>query len=128
MNKNILIHGVHKVRCKEPCYLIEMSIIENDQEFKLQDVSFEAIIPPYGQRNQAPFEEHFISEDGSEILGDYSYGWDNPNIFKTDFRIAFLMHYLDFEKPLKTQYGDVTLPQPTPKPSRLKSIKYISPY
>ena len=128
MNPNITIHGVHKVRCKQPCYLIELSVKNNGQEFKLSDIYFEAIIPPYGKRDQAPFEEHYISDDGEEILGDYRYEWDNPEVLKGNFRLAFLMHYLEFDKPLKTQFGDVNLPEPTPTPKRLKSIKYQSPY
>ena len=42
-------------------------------------------------------------------------------------RYAFFFHYLDFEKPLVTPAGSLSVPKATNAPAHLKDIEYESP-
>ena len=125
---DVIMHGVYKVRAPQPCYIVELTIKNSQQKLNFAEVLFDVEIPGYGMRTQAPFNEHFISLDGEKVLGDYKVGWKNPGIWKGDVRLAFLMHYLEPGKFLRTPYGDVEIPKITTRPGRLKKIKYVSPY
>ena len=124
---SIEIHGVYEVRAPQPCYIVEVSVRESEGELKLSEVVFNVKV---GRRktSQAPFEEHFLSEDGETVLGDYRYGWDHPDAWIGDVRLVFLMHYLKAGETIDTPYGPLTIPEPTKRPGRLKKIKYVSPY
>jgi len=125
---SVVIHGAYKVRAPEPCFIVELTIKASEEELSFSEVLFDANIAGVGVRTQAPFNEHFVSMDGNEVLGDYTYGWDHPEIWKGDVRIVFLMHFLKPGGSIKTPYGNVEIPKFTSRPERLKKIKYVSPY
>ena len=50
---------------------------------------------------------------------------DSPE--STRSRLVFFIHFLRFDRPLKTPFEDVALPAPTPMPSRLASIVRYEP-
>jgi hypothetical protein len=54
----VIVHGVHKVRSKEPCFLIEISIQNNNDEFKVINLGLDAQTP-WGIREQAAFEVYY---------------------------------------------------------------------
>jgi hypothetical protein len=124
---SVVIHGVYKVRAPQPCFIVEITIHDSETELKFSQVVYNVKIG--GRKTeQVPFEEHFLSEDGETVLGDYTYGWDNPDAWVGEVRLAFLMHFLKAGETIETPYGPLTIPEPTKRPERLKSIKYVSPY
>jgi len=50
---------------------------------------------------------------------------DSPGSSRS--RLVFFLHYVRFDRPLKTPFEDVALPAPTPMPSRLDSIVRYEP-
>jgi hypothetical protein len=42
-------------------------------------------------------------------------------------RLIFFLHFVRFDRPLKTPFEDVALPEPTPMPPRLASIVRYEP-
>ena len=42
-------------------------------------------------------------------------------------RFAFFFYHLDFNKPLLTPFGPVTIPGPTPIPTHLQEFEYEVP-
>jgi len=57
--------------------------------------------------------------------GEWQVPWDERAL--GDGRWAFFLHAIQFERPLKTPCGKISLPSPTSIPSRLESIKYELP-
>ncbi len=101
-------------------YLVEMLIRKPLTEVSIGEITQESDLP-LGYR-QAPYDEVFLNEQGTEVISEK--GITSP------FRLAFFFHYLDFEKPMKTPFGDVVLPSCPDNgiPSRLKGkIKYVEP-
>jgi hypothetical protein len=121
------VHGVYEISAPAPCYLVEITLHGSTKELNLANVVFHVHIG--GRKTkQVPFEEHFLSLDGLQVLGNFQYGWDHPDVWIGEVRLAFLMHYLTGGQSLKTPYGAVVLPEITERPERLKTIKYRSPY
>jgi hypothetical protein len=50
--------------------------------------------------------------------------YDEQRIGTEGNRWVFFFHYLDLTRPLRTEFGELVLPRPTPMPSRLSSIVY----
>lgn len=100
---NFRIVGVHPVRTTEPCYLFEVELFDPNT-----------------------FEWDSITQ---EIKGrpasDWQVVWNEQSL--SEKRWVFFFHYLDLSKPLLTCLGKFPLPEPTPRPSRLDTVKYESP-
>ena len=124
----VAIHGVYPIDAPQPCYIVELTIRDCESELQFSQVLFDANVPPCGVRTQAPFEEQFLSPDGSTILGNSRYGWTNPEVWQGDCRLVFLMHYLVVGDSLRTPFGNVPIPDFTDKPDRLRDVVYVSPY
>ena len=62
---------------------------------------------------QTAYDEHFLNDDGTEVIGTFL-EHDSLNGNKT--RIAFFMYFIDFNKPLLSQYGEIQLSKATPYP------------
>ena len=80
---------------------------------------FTQIEPDVPRENwQAPYDEHYLNESGTQIIGDFS---KIPS--GTSFtRLAFFIHFVDLKKPLSSQFGILTFPAESPMPKRLKNI------
>lgn len=121
------IIGVHKVRTREPVHLVEMVVSDSDGEFKIGDITQEW--PDKDQSSwQVAYDEKVLTSDGSAVLfdpwfpdGDVSKHWLG------NVRFAFFFHYLNFNQPLQTPFGDVAVTDATKRPPRLKFLKYESP-
>lgn len=121
---DIQIIGVYPVDTEEPCHLIEMKI--NVSDSRLDIGRFTQEIPGEPNDNwQVPWDEHFLNHEGTETLNP-DYPDEKPD--DDELRVAFFFHYLDFDKPLKTPSGDLSLPQATDKPDRLNFLEYEPPY
>ena len=124
----LVLHGIYNVDAPDLCHVVELSILGCTKACeRLKDVIYVEVVS--GRRTkQAPFCEHYLSLDKGEIIGDYSYGWDHPEIWMSDVRVAFLMHFLEPGRKIQTPYGMVTIPEASVMPKRLATIKYESPY
>jgi hypothetical protein len=128
MSTLVKIHGIHSIEAPHPCHLVELSIDSCTKECEhLAGIIYPVLIDGVAS-NQAPFCEHFLSYDKGEILGDFLYGWDHPEIWEDKVRVAFLMHFLEPDRKIKTPYGSIRIPNATVLPKRLESIHYVSPY
>jgi hypothetical protein len=118
--------GVYRVRAKEPCWLIELRIDGLEKSFDLADLTQ----PITGRGRsfwQAPYEEVLLDASGTRIKARAAELKAQPDLLKGEVRLAFFFHYLDFEQPLLSPFGDLPIPKPTPRPSRLKMLKYEAP-
>ena len=104
-----------------------MVVRNSDGAFKIGDITQEW--PGKDQSSwQVAYDEKVLTNDGSAILfdpwfpdGDVSQHWLG------DVRFAFFFHYLNFDRPLQTPFGDVTVAEATKRPTRLNFMKYESP-
>lgn len=124
----IEIHGIYAIDAPYPCHIVELSIRDCTEEcMQLKGITYPVTVE--GRRTeQAPFCEHYLSLDGNEILGNSGYGWDHPEIWSGDLRVAFLMHFLEPDGKINTPCGPMTIPPASVRPKRLASLKYVSPY
>jgi hypothetical protein len=125
--KGIDVLGVHRVRAKEPCFLIEIIVRESTGCFDVGKIAQKTTNPP---SHQVAYDERILNADGRHELSETCLDWpDRSDDYRWigDIRITFFLHYLDLEKPLETPFGSVELPDSTPRPSRLRFIKYQSP-
>jgi len=95
--------------------LLEVLVADRDSRFDVGD---------FGQEdsNQAPYDEHFLSENGEQVIAS---GFDVPT--GSRLRVAFFLHYLDPRGPLRTSYGQVAIPPIEPMPSRLRELMPYEP-
>ncbi|MCX5999369.1 MAG: hypothetical protein NTU41_07185 [Chloroflexi bacterium] len=117
------IVGVYPVEGTEPCHLIELIIRGCEAEVDIGGFTQE--VPGQPQDDwQVPYMEYILNADGAAILADDLSISERPGLWNGDPRLAFFFHYLDLKRPLKTPFGDVSLPDPISQPDRLKIIKY----
>jgi hypothetical protein len=108
MAELIRIIGVHPISAKEPCHLLEIELKAPSDGFDFGLVTQE--MPHQPKANwQVAFDEQQL---GNNEAGS---------------RWAFFFHYLNFERPLLTPLGPITLPEPTPIPMHLEAIEYYEP-
>lgn len=108
MPERLRIIGVYPVDATEPVHLIEVEYAGPD------DLDFYA----FTQEIEGQPEENWQAAYDKQELSS-----ENSNSTKA----VFFFHYLHFEKPFRTQIGDVVLPPETPMPSYLSHIKYETP-
>jgi len=118
MATRVEVLGVHPVEADEPCHLIELIVRESTSQFEIGAITQE--VPGEPQDNwQVPWDEVVLDADGESTVADHSwYG---------NLRIAFFFHYLDQGRPLITPFGNVSLPDETPRPARLAFLDYEPP-
>lgn len=102
------IIGVHAVEAVEPVHLIELLVEGDTDDFDIGDVTQEVSGQPKSNW-QAPYDERVLEESNQKT------------------RYAFFFHYLDFEKPLLTPTGSLSVPKATKTPAHLKDLEYQSP-
>lgn len=100
------IVGVHKIPADEPCYLIEVKLLSDLDALDWGAITQELDDQP-PDNWQVPYDEQPVSEDGK--------------------RWVFFFHYLEFDMPLVTPDGPLTLPPPTEIPKHLQRIEYCPP-
>jgi hypothetical protein len=125
LNDKIDIIGVYKIEADEPCFLIEMVVSNVSKVIDLGKITQE-LEDQQKENWQVPYLEHIIDEKGDKILAD-DFKFSDPEYWKDSVRIAFFFHYLNIDKPLLSPYGNITLPEVTSLPGRLKIIKYEAP-
>jgi hypothetical protein len=73
---------------------------------------------------QVAYDESFLNSDGTEVIGTFLNQDSLPGV---ETRIAFFMYFVDFDKPLSSQYGDIVLSPPSHVPERLLKIIEFEP-
>lgn len=116
--------GVYEVEGHPEVHLIEMIIKSSHDEIDIGE---------FTQKQdeidrlswQSPWDEKYLDETGFKVIGD----WMNPpNESVNTTRIAFSFHFLVFEKPMITPFGNVFFEEPKDMPDRLSNIiTYESP-
>jgi hypothetical protein len=84
-----------------------------------------ASVPP--SHWQVAYDEQILDTSGETIVADGFFSRDKPALWVGDVRLVFFFHGLDFSKPLKTPFGDATLPGETTRPRRLSGLNYEPP-
>jgi len=72
--------------------------------------------------DQAPYDEAFLSDDGSRVISRY---FEVPPT--EPLRIAFFLHFFDAALPLRSSYGDLVVPPPEEMPQRLRELVPYEP-
>ena len=121
-----MIVGIYAVDAHEPCHLVELAVESQKDSYSLSDIRFPTLVN-YVRSVQAPYDEHYLSEDGLFILGNHTYTWDNPEFWQVPHRVTFFMFFLEPGKKLHTPWGLQEIPPSKVLPARLKSIKFTWP-
>jgi hypothetical protein len=113
----IEVIGVHPVSADEPCHLIEVQVDGGDVADAIYSITQEHPDRPPNQW-QVAWAEHYLSADGT-----------NPGPFDSvdSGRVAFFFHYLELSRPLSSAAGPLSLPSESPRPKRLRFIRYFAP-
>jgi hypothetical protein len=122
----IEVIGLHPVPATEPIHLIELLVRDAQGFFDIGGITQEVAGQPRSNW-QVPYMEHILNSSGDEILADDLDAPNMPELWKTDMRLAFFLHYVDVSKPLKTPFGNVRLPAESELPIRLGMIQYEEP-
>ena len=104
MENLIRIIGVHPIPASVPCHIVEIDLNVPLEEFDFGAVTQEMSDQPKDNWQVAYDEQQVGDDDGS--------------------RWVFFFHYLDFEQPLLTPLGPITVPESTPLPTHLSEIEY----
>jgi hypothetical protein len=107
--------GVYIVDNNPDVHIVEVSFNDSPANVKIWQITQE-IERQSSDSWQSPWDEKYLDEKGEKIIGDYL---DIP-LTKTTTRIIFFFHFINFSKPLLTQYGELHLSIPTQLPERLK--------
>ncbi|HET9234632.1 MAG TPA: hypothetical protein VFP10_10875 [Candidatus Eisenbacteria bacterium] len=94
--------------------LIEVQVRDRDDRFDVGDFQ-------QPDSDQAPYDEAFLSDDGTRVLSrDRA-----PDV--EPLRLAFFMHFFVPALPLQTSYGSVPVPESQPMPARLRDLMPYEP-
>ena len=116
--------------------IIGIYTIPKSQETKLIEITFDCppsqlhvgkITQPLDNTKQSDwqvaYDEHYLNVDGTEVIG----GFGEVPIDVAFTRLAFFLYFVNFDKPLLTQFGKIQLPKETPMPNRLETIISFEP-
>jgi hypothetical protein len=123
MSVKVQVLGVHPVEeSDDPCHLIELEL-SGDGEFDVGTITQPQAGVPEADW-QVPYDEHqLVADIGPAIPLD-------PRQMiqvKGAVRLAFFFHDLAPAAALRTPAGPVALPSVSPRPPRLRFMKYESP-
>ena len=119
----MILNGVYTVDENPEVHVIELTFDHPPDKIDVGQITQE--IQGRGKGNwQSPWDEKYLDENGEKVIGDY---FDIPQ-GQAKTRLVFYFHFVDFDKPLLTQLGQVSLARPTTLPSRLRDlIRYEKP-
>jgi hypothetical protein len=111
--------GVYELNKMSDVHLVEIVINQSLINIDVSSFTQENDVLPKNEW-QTAYDEHFLNNEGTVVVGRF--GDQQSLSMFTDTRIAFFMYCIDFNKPLLTQYGNVSLIKPTRIPERLINI------
>jgi hypothetical protein len=125
MQSNLIVQllGVYKINGTSDVHLIELIINTSPTDVDVSSFTQKDDKLPKDSWQMA-YDEHYLNEDGSEVIGTFI---EQDSLIGDKTRVAFYMYFIDFRKPLLSQYGEIWLPQPSPMPERLSKIIPFEP-
>ena len=96
--------------------LVDLLIHNPDEKFDL--IEFHQL-----ESDQVPYDEVYLSEDGTSVLSDWL--GDIPK--GALLRVAFFLHYFEPGIALQTSYGVIDLPAEQKMPEYLQKLKPYNP-
>ncbi len=118
--------GVYPVKAAEPVHLVELLMRGIGPGFSFGSIS-QAIRGAAETRKQVPRREVLLDSRGEKVVVRTTELSHRPEKLIGDCRVAFFIHYLDLKRPLKSPFGDISLPKPVPRPKRLRAVRYQQP-
>ena len=107
----------------ENAVIIEMVVKKPLKKFNIGEITQANDSLPEDEW-QTVYDEQFLNESGTEVIEEDVVRKKGHQTV----RLVFFFHYLDFDKPLQTPFGNVPLKKPTKLPKRLKGkIEYWEP-
>jgi hypothetical protein len=118
--------GVYPVpEAAEPCHLVEI-LVRSSSGF--DPAGFGQSDPDEPRENwQTAYDERALNQSGDQALTESFELAGRPELLEGDVRLVFFIHYLDPARPILTPFGEAALPEPTPRPQRLREIEYEEP-
>ena len=118
LNSIVQLLGVYKIKGTSDIHLLELNINTSLADVDVSSFTQEDDTLPKDSWRTA-YNEHFLNDDGTEVIGSFL---EQNSLAGEKTRIAFFMYFIDFNKPLLSQYGEIPLPKPSPIPDRLSKI------
>ena len=110
--------GIYHVSGQKDVHLIELGIKTNHANVDIGQITqMEDWVDPLDW--QIPWDEKFLNTEGTKTTED---GMDSSSDNSDYTRLTFFLHYVDFHKPLITQFGALELKNPEIMPERISSI------
>lgn len=115
--------GVYTINSVSDIHLLELNINSSPSDVDVSSFTQKDEKLPKNSW-QTAYDEHFLNDDGTEVIGTYL---EYDSLIGDKTRIAFFMYFIDFNKPLLSQYGEIQLSIATPIPDRLLKIIDFEP-
>ena len=117
----IQLIGVYKTNETSNIYLLEFII--NSSPIDVDVSSFVQKDDTISKESwQTAYDEHFLNDDGTKVIGTFL---NQESLTGDKTRMVFFMYFIDLNKPLISQYGEIQLTNLSPVPDRLlKIIKF----
>lgn len=115
--------GVYTINSVSDIHLLELNINSSPSDVDVSSFTQKDEKLPKNSW-QTAYDEHFLNDDGTEVIGTYL---EHDSLIGDKTRIAFFMYFIDFNKPLLSQYGEIQLSIATPIPDRLLKIIDFEP-
>ncbi len=115
--------GVYPVKAHETCFLVELVVRGIKEPVDMGKVT-QPILGHSESSWQVPWDEHFL-----DLSGDSPLDPDFPDKVPATsaIRVAFFFHQLDVFRPLASPWGNIPLPEVSPRPYRLAFMTYEKP-
>ena len=107
--------GVYEVAGEPDVFLVELVVDRRPSEVDVGAFGQEEPGRPR-EEWQVPWMEHYLNREGTELIAEV---FDLPADDVAPTRLAFFLHFVAFERPLITPFGEVELPESGPMPGRL---------
>jgi hypothetical protein len=118
-NSIVQLLGIYNTKGISDIHLLELNINTSPKDVDVSSFTQKDDTLPKDSW-QTPYDEHFLNDDGTEVIGTFL---EQDSLTGVKTRIAFFMYFIDFNKPLLSQYGEILLPeQPSLIPDRLSKI------
>jgi hypothetical protein len=115
--------GIYRVDNFDDVHLIEINANVPADKLDVGEITQEVDGLSSGSW-QTPWHEKYLDDKGQNIIGDFS----SVPVDTSSTRLLFYFHFLNFDKGIKTQFGEIKLNKPTTLPDRLSGlVKYEQP-
>jgi hypothetical protein len=115
--------GVYKIKGNSEVHLFELYINTSPKNVDVSSFTQKDDTLPKNSW-QTAYDEHFLNEDGTKVIGSFL---EQDSLTGLETRIVFFMYFVDFHKPLLSQYGEILLTEPSLLPNRLLEIIEFEP-